>query len=151
MSCSDGHVELGVESLTKSNANSDTLTEGVRIQAAAQFMPERSEPDEVWFFAYRIRITNEGEDNAQLLSRHWVVLDSNNGKEEVMGEGVVGRQPDLGPGEMFEYTSGCPLGTAWGTMEGRYTFRRPDGTEFEVPIGRFFLVTSVDNADALGS
>lgn len=138
-----------MESITKTNANSDTLTEGIRIQAAAQFMPERSEPDDVWFFAYRIRIMNEGEERAQLLSRHWVVLDANNGKEEVVGEGVVGRQPDLGAGEMFEYTSGCPLGTAWGTMEGHYTFRRADGSEFDVPIGRFFLVTSVDNADAL--
>jgi ApaG protein len=138
-----------VDPHTNSNANSDLLTGGIRIQAAAQYLPERSEPDEVWFYAYRVCITNEGTERAQLLSRHWVVLDANKVKEEVIGEGVVGRQPDLGPGEMFEYTSGCPLATAWGTMEGSYTFCRPDGAEFEVPIGRFFLVPSVDNAAAL--
>lgn len=130
---------------SNSNPNSNLTTAGIRVQAAAQFLPERSEPDDVWFYAYRVRIVNEGDRPAKLLSRHWVVLDANNHKEEVVGEGVVGRQPELGPGEMFEYTSGCPLGTAWGTMEGTYTFRRPDGEEFEVAIGRFFLVPSVEN------
>ncbi len=133
--------------ITNSNPNSDLITSGIRVEAAAQFSPERSDTDATWFYAYRVRITNEGRDRAQLLSRHWVVLDANNHKEEVVGEGVIGRQPDLAPGEVFEYTSGCPLGTAWGTMEGSYTFRRGDGSIFEVSIGRFFLAPSVDNAD----
>ena len=139
-----------VERTSSTGPNSDTVTHGIRVQAAAQFIPDRSEPDEMWFYAYRVRIINEGDERAKLLSRHWVVLDANNQRREVDGEGVVGRQPDLGPGEMFEYTSGCPLNTAWGTMEGCYTFLRPDGSTFEAEIGRFFLVPSVDNAAALG-
>lgn len=130
-------------------ANSDQITGGIRVEAAAQFLPDRSEEGERWFYAYRVRITNEGTERARLISRHWVVLDANNAKEEVRGEGVVGRQPDLGPGEMFEYTSGCPLKTSWGTMEGTYAFERPGGDSFEVAIGRFFLVPSVDNAATL--
>ena len=144
----DGHLELGVDTPSNSNANanSDLITEGVRVQAAAQLLPDRSEPEELWWYAYRVRIVNEGTERVQLLSRHWVVLDANNGREDFVGEGVVGQQPELGPGEMFEYTSSCPLSTAWGTMEGKYTFRRvEDGEEFEVPIGRFFLVPTVDN------
>ncbi|MDA1265804.1 MAG: Co2+/Mg2+ efflux protein ApaG [Planctomycetota bacterium] len=138
-----------MEPTIKSSPNSDHTTEGIRVQAAAHFIPDRSERDALWYYAYRVRIVNEGTEHAQLLSRHWVVLDANNEKHEVVGEGVVGRQPDLGPGELFEYKSGCPLNTAWGTMEGTYTFRRPDGTTFEVAIGRFFLVPDVDNADAI--
>jgi ApaG protein len=128
------------------NPNSDVVTEDIRVMAAAQFLPDRSEPDSVWFYAYRLRIVNEGEEPARLLSRHWVVLDANNQREEIVGDGVVGRQPNLGPGEAFEYSSACPLSTAWGTMEGTYTFERPDGRVFQVVIGRFFLVPSVDNA-----
>lgn len=129
--------------------NSEKVTEGIRVTAAAQFLPEKSEPDTVWFYAYRVRIVNEGDQAARLISRHWVVLDAHNRREEVVGEGVVGRQPNLEPGEDFEYSSACPLNTAWGTMEGSYTFERPDGSQFEVAIGRFFLVPSVDNAAAI--
>ena len=135
-----------MEPTSNSNANSNVTTEGVRVQAAAQLVPDRSEPDRLWWYAYRVRIVNEGTERVQLLSRHWVVLDANNDREEFVGEGVVGRQPQLGPGEMFEYTSSCPLSTAWGTMEGHYTFSRvDDDEEFDVSIGRFFLVPTVDN------
>ena len=144
----DGHLELGLDTTSNSNvnANSDVTTQDVRVQAAAQLLPDRSEPDELWWYAYRVRIVNEGTERVQLLSRHWVVLDANNDREDFVGEGVVGQQPELGPGEMFEYTSSSPLSTAWGTMEVKYTFRRVDhGDELEVSIGRFFLVPSVDN------
>ncbi|MCP3914050.1 MAG: Co2+/Mg2+ efflux protein ApaG [bacterium] len=115
-------------------------------------MPEESEPEESrYYYVYRIRITNEGTEHAKLLSRNWLILDAHNRSEEVVGEGVVGKQPDLGPGELFEYTSFCPLRTEWGTMEGTYTFRRPDGEEFEATIGRFFLVPSAENAIVVDS
>jgi len=126
--------------------NSNTITEGIRVEAAGQFVPEQSDQDMRRFlYVYRIRFTNEGSLPAQLLSRHWIILDAENAREEVIGEGVVGKYPHLRPGESFEYHSYCPLRTEWGTMEGSYTFRRPTGELFEVSIGRFFLVPSIDN------
>ena len=108
-------------------ANSDTATEGIRVQAAAQYMPGDSNPEQrQYIYAYKIRITNEGTRRAKLRSRHWIILDADNQREDVRGPGVVGKQPDLGPGESFEYMSGCPLRTKWGTMEGTYTMERED-------------------------
>jgi ApaG protein len=121
--------------------SSDTTTEGIRVQAVARFLPDESDPDSGrYLWAYRIRITNEGRESARLLDRHWIILDADNRRDEVKGEGVVGKKPRIGPGETHEYTSSCPLKTKWGTMEGNYTFERPDGTKFQVEIGRFFLV-----------
>jgi ApaG protein len=123
------------------SASSDTCTQGIRVHAAAQYLPEESDPGQKhWLYVYRIRITNEGEQPARLRARHWVILDSENERRDVRGPGVVGRYPDLAPGESFEYFSSCPLPTTWGTMEGTYTFERPDGDSFQVVIGRFFLV-----------
>ena len=122
-------------------SGSDTVTQGIRVQAQAQFLPSESDSERrhyVW--AYRIVITNEGTSRARLKSRHWIILDADNRREDVRGGGVVGKTPSLAPGERFEYTSGCPLRTRWGTMEGSYTFEREDGSTFEVAIGRFFLV-----------
>ncbi len=125
------------------NASSDTVTAGIRVHAAGQYLPEDSDPDQRhWLYVYRIRITNEGTERARLRSRHWIILDANNERRDVRGPGVVGRTPDLAPGESFEYFSSCPLGTPWGTMEGAYTFERAGGAEFQVAIGRFFLVPS---------
>jgi ApaG protein len=127
--------------------NSDTESHGIRIEAAAQYLPQESDPDSgKYFYVYRIRILNEGEHHARLLTRHWVILDSNNQREDVTGEGVVGQHPNLGPGEMFEYRSYCPLRTEWGTMEGTYTFAREGGETFEAKIGRFFLVPTAKNS-----
>lgn len=127
--------------------NSDTLTEGIRIQAAAQYLPQESDPDSnKYFFVYKIRIVNEGERRARLLSRHWIILDAQNRREDVEGSGVVGQHPSLGPGEMFEYKSYCPLKTPWGTMEGTYTFTRESGENFHAKIGRFFLVPGAANS-----
>lgn len=123
------------------SSGSDTVTEGIRIQASAQLLEEESDADALhWRYSYRIVMTNEGPSAARLLSRHWIILDANNQRDEVRGAGVVGQTPRLAPGERHEYMSSCPLRTPWGTMEGSYLFQRDDGTKFEVAIGRFFLV-----------
>jgi len=87
-------------------------------------------------------IFNEGEGRAQLKTRHWIIVDAQGVRRDVEGPGVVGEYPDLAPGESYEYLSSCPLPTPWGTMQGSYLFERPDGAEFSVEIGRFFLVPS---------
>ncbi len=121
--------------------HSDTITEGVRVQAAAQFLPSDSDPSANNFcYAYRITIYNEGDRRARLLTRHWIIRDANGNRQDVKGPGVVGEYPDLAPNESFSYVSGCPLQTEWGTMEGSYTMEREDGDRFAVQIGRFFLV-----------
>ncbi len=123
------------------NPASSSLTEGIRIEAAAQYLPDKSEPDQRhYLYVYRIRMVNEGTQRAKLRSRHWRILDSNNELREVRGPGVVGRYPDLAPGERFEYFSSCPLSTNWGTMEGSFQFEREDGTPFDAKVARFFLV-----------
>jgi len=122
-------------------SGADTITQGIRVQAQAQFLPSESDSERRHFvWAYRIVITNEGAARARLKSRHWFILDGDNRREDVRGGGVVGKTPSLAAGERFEYTSGCPLRTRWGTMEGSYLFERDDGTTFEAAIGRFFLV-----------
>lgn len=138
--------------MTDQSPNSETVTEGIRIVAAARYLPEESDPENGrFYYVYRIGITNLGTEPAKLLRRRWVILDAHNHCDEVEGDGVVGKQPDLAPGEFFEYTSLCPLRTEWGTMEGVYTFERPDGETFEGRIGRFFLVPTVENVIAVES
>ena len=82
---------------------------------------------------------NSGDTTAQLVSRHWIITDANQHVEEVRGPGVVGEQPRLAPGEAFEYTSGCPLPTPFGSMRGSYQCVADDGTSFDVPIPEFLL------------
>lgn len=126
---------------TTPKGGSDTVTHGIRVQAAAQWLESESDPSRRhWLYAYRIVISNEGEAPARLRARHWMILDGDNHREDVRGPGVVGKTPRLAPGERFEYTSSCPLSTPWGTMEGSYAFERDDGSVFEARIGRFFLV-----------
>lgn len=133
----------------QSSPTSDTTTRGIRVLAAAQYMASDSDPESGrYLYTYRIRLVNEGTQRAKLRSRHWIILDADNRREEVKGAGVVGKQPDLAPGESFEYTSSCPLKTRWGTMEGSYTFEREDGSTFEAEIGRFFLVPSAPRVPA---
>ncbi|MBL8861850.1 MAG: Co2+/Mg2+ efflux protein ApaG [Planctomycetes bacterium] len=125
----------------RSKPGSSAVTEGIRIEADAQFLPERSEPRQgLFLYAYRIRMANEGTQRARLRTRYWKILDAHNELREVRGPGVVGRYPDLAPGERFEYFSSCPLATRWGTMEGAFQFEREDGTPFEARVERFFLV-----------
>ncbi len=128
------------------NTDSNTVSEGIRIQAAAQFLPAESDPDRGRFiFVYRIRVTNQSDRTAQLMGRHWVIIDGNGRREDVRGEGVVGKQPILSPGETFEYTSYCPLRTEWGTMEGSFSFLDELGEPFEATVGRFYLAMSAEN------
>jgi len=122
--------------------DSDTVTDGIRILAAARFDPDQSDVDRSqYLFTYRIVIRNEGTRRAKLLSRHWIIIDADNQREEVKGAGVVGETPDLAPGQSFEYQSACPLTTAWGTMEGSYRMQLEGGETFEAKIGRFFLTS----------
>lgn len=119
---------------------SETVTEGIRIRATALYSPDQSRPGESrYVFAYRIMMRNESHDRVRLLSRHWVIINGNGDREDVEGPGVVGKFPQLAPGEVFEYTSFCPLDTEWGTMEGTYRMQRDDGSQFDAVIGRFYL------------
>ena len=126
------------------SGHSDALTEGIRVRVGAQFLEDQSRPEiGRWYFAYRVILRNEGEGRARLLTRHWTIKDADNRVRRVDGPGVVGEHPDLAPGESFEYMSGCPLETPWGTMEGSYTFKNEDGDDIEALIGRFFLAPNV--------
>lgn len=121
---------------------SDTTTNGIRVQVRTQYLPQRSTPeDERFVFAYTITISNVGTQSAQLISRHWIITDSDGTVEEVDGPGVVGAQPLLEPGSQHEYTSFCPLKTSVGTMHGSYTMVTPDGETFEARIAPFTLAT----------
>jgi ApaG protein len=112
----------------------------IDIAVATQFLDDQSAPDENRYaFAYTIRIRNSGEQPARLMTRHWVITDANGKVQEVRGDGVVGEQPRLRPGEQFEYTSGAVLETNVGTMQGSYAWVADDGTQFDAPIPAFTL------------
>jgi ApaG protein len=116
-------------------------TDGIHVRVSVSFLPEQSEPARGrWFWAYHVRIENEGEEAIQLISREWIISDGRGGRHEVQGEGVVGEQPVIEPGAAFDYVSGCPLGTPTGYMEGRYHLIAADGRGFAVAIPRFPLV-----------
>lgn len=122
---------------------SDAVTNGIRIQVSPRFVPETSDPvGGQYNFEYLVTITNEGAEPVTLRHRHWRIVDGDGEAREIDGEGVVGKQPTLAPGERFEYQSFAPLMTHWGTMEGAFTFERPDHSAFDARIGRFFLVGS---------
>jgi ApaG protein len=118
---------------------SNAVTEGIRVTVRSEFRKERSEPGR-FFFTYTVRIANEGTQPAQLRTRHWIIVDARGERHEVVGEGVVGQQPLLEPGEAFEYTSFCPLDTPHGSMHGSYGMQRPDGSAFEAEIAPFALM-----------
>ena len=119
---------------------SEATTRGIRVSVVCEYAPERSRPHEQhWFFLYTSTIGNEGADTVQLMSRHWIITNGTGHVEEVKGPGVVGEQPVLGPNETFTYTSGCPLSTAFGTMEGTYQMVTKDGEAFDVTIAPFTL------------
>ncbi len=126
---------------------SEAVTKGIRVRVESQYLPDRSSPrTRQYVFAYTVRIGNEGRDPAQLRTRHWIITDGNGNVQEVRGEGVVGKQPALQPGETFEYTSGCVLETPHGTMHGSYQMVRPSGEQFDATIAPFLLAvpTSVN-------
>ena len=121
-------------------ATSDARTNGIRVIVRSTYVPERSSPaGDQYFFSYRIRIANEGDETAQLVSREWLITDAHGHVEIVQGDGVVGEQPVLEPGEAFEYESFCPLVTPTGSMQGKYLMVTPAGRHFEARIAPFAL------------
>jgi ApaG protein len=116
------------------------VTHGIRVTVEPRYLQEESRPDEGrFFFAYTVEITNLNPERVQLKSRHWRIIDGTGAVQEVRGPGVVGKQPVLGPGESFTYTSGCPLGTPDGTMVGTYTMASATGETFDASIPAFSL------------
>ena len=115
-------------------------TDGVTVRVSVSYLPEQSEPERGrWFWAYHIRLENEGTESVQLITRHWVITDGRGARHSVEGEGVVGEQPVIEPGASFDYVSGCPLATPSGAMQGSYQMVRADGAVFAVEIPRFSL------------
>lgn len=118
----------------------EACTRGIRIRVKTEYRPDHSSlKQRRWFFAYTIRISNEGVRTVQLLNRSWIITNAEGHVEIVQGAGVVGEQPVIEPGKSFEYTSGCPLGTPFGSMHGHYEMATPDGERFEVEIPSFVL------------
>jgi ApaG protein len=121
-------------------SGSETVTEGIRVKVRSFYVPERSAPQRgLYFFAYRVTISNEGPEPARLVSRHWIITDGDGSVEEVRGPGVVGQTPRLEQGETYEYTSACPLPTPGGAMRGAYQMVRDDGRRFDAEIVLFPL------------
>lgn len=120
--------------------SSEAVTRGIRVVVQSEYAPDKSRPaHNEWFFLYTVRISNEGSEPVRLVTRHWVITDGTGRVEEVRGPGVVGKQPTLKPGESFEYTSGCPLPTSFGVMEGTYQMVSESGDLFDAKIAPFTL------------
>ena len=112
------------------------------VKVDTEYLSQESEPGNSRFvFAYQITIQNRGNEATQLLSRHWVVTDGNEGKKVYSGMGVVGEQPLITAGQSYKYSSGIVLDTPVGTMQGHYTMRDPQGRSYDVPIEPFLLST----------
>lgn len=119
----------------------EAVSGDVTVRVAVSYLPEQSQPAHGrWFWSYHIRIENGGETPVQLLTRHWIILDGRGNVHEVEGEGVVGDQPVIDPGESYDYVSGCPLQTPAGSMHGSYGMIDADGEEFDAAIPRFPLL-----------
>lgn len=116
------------------------MSNEIEIEVEPKYLPEHSSPDnEHFLFAYRVRITNLGEWDTQLISRHWIITDGKNEVREVRGLGVIGKNPVIPPGCSFEYSSYCPLGTPTGNMRGSYRMVDENGHQYDVKIPLFFL------------
>ena len=121
---------------------SDAVTQGIRVRVRSQYLPEHSSARERrWAFSYTVTITNEGNEAATLLARHWLITDAGGNIEHVRGPGVVGYQPHLAGGQSFTYTSGAILRSAHGMMQGEYLMERSDGSRFDASIAPFALAT----------
>ena len=119
---------------------SEAITNDIRVEVMSRYAPENSKPlQDEWIFQYTVRITNQGTETVQLVSRHWIITDGADHIEEVRGPGVVGQQPSLAPGESFKYSSWCPLKTPMGMMRGTYQMVRADGEKFDAEIAPFAL------------
>ena len=113
----------------------------IKVSTVTNYIADQSLPDDGrYVFSYTISITNNGSVPATLLRRHWIITDANGEVQEVRGEGVVGEQPVLAPGQSFQYTSACPLNTSFGTMHGSYQMAMQNGGDFEVEIAPFSLM-----------
>lgn len=131
----------GAPSTSSACKGSVCVTRQVRVAVEPAYMPEHSDPAKRRFvFEYRIRIANDGGEPVTLRSRRWTIVDARGRREQVEGEGVVGRQPRIEPGQAFVYSSYCPLATPWGTMEGSFAVQTDQGEEFHLNIARFYLV-----------
>ncbi len=120
---------------------STAITDGIRVDVEGTYLPAHSEPTaHRWLFAYTVTLVNLGSAPAKLLSRHWEIADADGNREEVDGDGVVGRQPRIEPGEGFRYSSFCILKTPHGSMRGTYRMVRDDGASFDAAIAPFALV-----------
>ena len=112
----------------------------IQVSVETEFLADQSDPDsQRWVFAYHITIRNEGTVSARLLTRHWVITDGEDRVQEVHGEGVIGEQPHIAPGQTFSYTSGAILETEVGSMRGSYQMIGEDGTHFDAEIPMFTL------------
>jgi ApaG protein len=116
------------------------MTQGIEVEVTPEFLPKESSPEVPQFvFAYHITITNKGDTDVQLLTRHWIITDGTGAIHEVKGDGVVGAQPKLKPGEKHKYSSFCPLSTPTGNMRGSFQMVNHLGATFDVKIPLFFL------------
>ena len=119
-------------------------TRGITVRVAVSFLPEQSEPAKGrWFWAYHIRVENDGSIAAQLMTRRWEITDGRGAKSLVEGDGVVGDQPVVMPGASYDYVSGCPLTTPTGHMVGSFGMVAEDGSSFDVAIPKFLLTAPV--------
>ena len=115
-------------------------TRAIAVTVEPEFLPNESDPDDArYIWAYHVSITNNGMETVRLRRRHWLITDANGVRHEVDGQGVVGEQPLLEPGDMFEYTSGTPLRTSSGIMSGSYSMETTSGEVFDVEIPAFSL------------
>jgi ApaG protein len=127
---------------TVAEPTSSAVTDGIRVRVQSHYLADQSSPpDGRYVFAYTITISNEGSATAQLRTRHWIITDGRGTVEEVRGDGVVGEQPRLSPGQSFQYTSGCVLTTPIGTMQGSYRMWKDDGSYFDAQIAPFSLAS----------
>jgi len=116
------------------------VTRDIEVTVEPNFLPEKSSAESGrYFWSYTIVITNSGDETVQLKNRHWIITDASGRQEHVRGEGVIGEQPVLAPGERFEYTSGVPLATASGFMVGSYEMESESGERFEIEVPAFSL------------
>ena len=117
---------------------SEAVTRDIKVEVMSRHSPENARQGE-WLFQYTVRITNQGLDTVQLISRHWIITDALEHVEEVQGPGVIGEQPVLAPGESFQYSSWCPLKAPAGMMHGTYRMVRKGGIQFDIEIAPFAL------------
>lgn len=128
---------------------SSCTTHGLSVQVEPRYLPQNSDPGKSNFvFAYHITIRNGSIRTATLRKRRWLIIDADGDRNVVEGDGVVGQQPTLEPGDTYEYTSFCPLETRWGTMEGAFMMEDAGGERFEIAVGRFFFIGPAEHEPA---